>query len=247
MTKLFEDDLEDEIEVETIIPDDEPLKPFMEKYHDQKGVAKAIVEKDTFINKLKRENAELRAENLTRSKVEETVDRLLSSRATPSSEPAVTDPANPTNEGKPTGLTEEQVLKMIEATEAQKKSAENVNLTKKLMVEAFGAGWQNILVQRAKDLGESKEFFDVLAQRNPQAVLKLVGAPEVQGEKKQPSLFNGGLNTTSDMLKGGNAGTLRNQAYYDNLRKTMKVNFLPSNLQAQMHKDAIAQGPAFFT
>lgn len=246
MTKLFDDTVEQETPV-VEIPDDIPLKPFLERYHDDKGIAKAIVEKDNFIATLKKENADLRAENLSRQRVEETVDRLLASKNTPPVTEVVTDPTGKTAElpqTNATGLTQEQVMRILEDNENKKREATNVAETQRLLKESFGPEWQKMLIERGKALGETKEFFDSLARRNPQAVLALLGGEKKAAPAAQPTLFAGGVNTTQQSLNTQSG--VRNKSYYDKLRKDMNVKILPNHIQVQMHADALKLGEAFF-
>jgi hypothetical protein len=246
--KLFEDEeIVDNNDIQ--IPEEEPLKPFLEKYKDPMGIAKALLEKDRFINQLKSETAGLRSELTTRSRVEETVDRLLNNKPITQNTPAATDPAgtNGTGDGSSTkGLTEEDVRKLLEAERAKLTAEKNVEIAKSKLQETFGADWQKVLVQKGKEIGESAEFFDALARKNPNALLALVGSQQAQKPASQPSLTGGSVNTTQSALGSGQS-VVRDQKYYNALKaKLGPAEFFKPAIQNQMHKDAIEQGPSFF-
>lgn len=245
MTKLFDDNVEETPEV-VEIPADAPLKPFLDKYKDEVGIAKALLEKDRFIKQLQTETAGLRSELTTRSSVEEALDRLLSTNKPPST-PTATDPAGTTNADASSvkGLTIEEVQRLLEEKEAKTRESANLALVKAKLTEVFGTSWQQELIKKGKEIGESAEFFEALAKKNPNALLAIVGKPANQPQS--PNLSQGSVNTTQQAL-GGTTGTVRNQSYYDNLKKTMKpAEYFSPKIQNQLHQDALKLGEAFFT
>ncbi len=244
--KLFDDNLDDNEEV-IQIPDDDPLKPFKEKYHDDKGIAKALVEKENFINQLKKETAGLRSELASRSKVEETVDRLLSMKTTDSnSNPPAQNGGQPaTSNASETkqGLTIEEVEALLTKRQADAQAAQNLEVTKQKLQETYGNDWQKVVAKKGKEIGESAEFFDALARKNPNALFALLGTPEKK--PSAPSLFDSTVNTTSQVLNTDSSGD-RNFAYYEKIRKQNAAEYWSPRVQNQLHKDALRLGPAFF-
>lgn len=245
--KLFDDELLDDDNEEQIeLPEDEPLKPFLEKYKDEAGVAKALAEKEAFINRLKRENAELRVDLTGRSKVEEIVDRLLNKQNSNENNEGNTN-SNQNSDGNSSSvknLTEEDVQNIL-ARERSKMAAEaNVQKAKDMLEGTFGSEWQKVVAKKGKEIGESREFFDALAAKNPNALLALLGAPE----KKPPqqSLFDNSVNTQQLTLANQTNTGVRNQKWYDALKAKDPVAYRSPAMQVQRHKDAIAQGASFF-
>lgn len=248
--KLFEeDDLQDK-EVAIVVQDDEPLKPFLEKYKDEKNLALAIVEKDRFIAQLKGENAELRTEVTSRGRVEEVVDRLLAQKTqeTQNSGGNQSAQSQGNESSSKSGLTEDDVRNILERERSKITSEANVEKTKQLLKEQFGSDYAKVLVARAKELGESAEFFDALARKNPIAVMALVSSVKHDPKPKQEmSLFNTGVNTTQQALNINSQSGLRDKTYYDAMKKKIGMaEFMKPAVQNQMHKDALSQGPSFF-
>lgn len=243
MTKLFTDvDLEDPVEIE--IPEDAPLKPFLEKYKDEKGVAKAIVEKDTFINRLQRENAEFRAKQVNEGNVAEIVDRLLASR-TPTPNPELgTPPGSQQSEQPqtPSGLSIADVEKLLAQKEQQTVAQQNAAYVKTELEKLYGPNWAAEVKKRAKELGETTEYVEVLAQTKPTLMLKLF-APQAEGPK--PTLFQSSVNTTAATLNA-NSNTQRTMKYYQALRAKDPEGYKKPAVQNQMHKDALQLREAFF-
>lgn len=243
MTKLFtDDDLEDPVEIE--IPDDAPLKPFLEKYKDEKGVAKAIVEKDTFITRLQRENAEFRAKAVNEGNVAEIVDRLLASR-TPTPNPELgTQPGSQQSEQPqtPSGISIADVEKLLAQKDQQNAAKTNATVVRQELEKLYGQNWVSEVKKKAKDLGESLEFMETLAQTKPAVMLKLFTTVT---EPPRAPLFNNTVNTTAATL---NAGTnqQRTMKYYQDMRAKDLVRYNSPAVQNQMHKDALQLREAFF-
>jgi hypothetical protein len=260
--KLFND--EDLFEDTTLdppvdIPEDDPLKRYREKYTDDKGVAKALAEKDAFIERLKRENAEQRADSVAREKVEEIVDRLLNNSnagnrgvgnqpsdvtAKDTDNPALKDTTKPT-------ITEADVQRILQQERARDKETANVEMTKRQLEEKLGADWKQKMVVAAKALGETPEFFDALAKRNPQAVLALVQKPNGDDQKTAAPSGNASLFASGSVKPEGlgpaGTGSARDQAYYGKLKKSLSYSeYWSPKVQNQLHKDALALGDRFF-
>lgn len=245
--KLFDDDLLEDDEIETVtIPEDEPLKPFLDKYKDESGLAKAILEKENFINKLKRENAELRVDMQGRSKVEEIVDRLLSQRNKNEEDGGNTNTnQNPPNDSSSVkSLTEEDVQKILDRERSRIQAEANITKSKQMLEETFGADWQKVIARKGKEIGESREFFDAMAAKNPNALLALLGPPQKQTSSQ--SLFESSVNTTALTLDSQSNTGVRNKKFYDTLKVKDPAKYRTPAIQVQMHKDAIAQGVSFF-
>lgn len=242
MTKLFtDDDLEETPEV--VIPDDAPLAPFLEKYKDEKGVAKAIVEKDTFITRLQRENAEFRAKAVNEGNVAEIVDRLLASRNTPNPELG-TPPGSQQSEQPqtPSGISIADVEKLLAQRDQQNAAQTNAGTVRTELEKLYGPNWVNEVKKKAKEMGESLEFMETLAQTKPAVMLKLfTTVPEPQ----RAPLFNSSVNTTAATLNTGQA-TQRTMKYYQALRAKDPKQYDTPKVQNQMHKDALQLREAFF-
>ena len=242
MTKLFTDtDLEDPVEI--VIPDDAPLTPFIEKYKDEKGVAKAIVEKDTFIARLQRENAEFRAKAVNEGNVAEIVDRLLASRTpTPTPELGTPPGSQQSEQPTPSGLSIADVEKLLAQKEQQNAAKTNAGLVRNELEKLYGDNWVNEVKKKAKEIGESLDYMEVLAQTKPAVMLKLF-TPATEAPK--PTLFNSSVNTTAAVL-GANAPSDRTMKYYNALKAKNSAEYWKPAVQNQMHKDALRLGEKFF-
>ncbi len=242
MTKLFTDvDLEDPVEIE--IPT--TLQPFIEKYKDEAGVAKAIVEKDTFIARLQRENAEFRAKQVNEGNVAEIVDRLLASRNTNTPNPELgTPPGSQQSETPqtPSGISIADVEKLLAQKDQQNAAKTNAIQVRQKLEELYGQNWVAEVKKKAKEIGESLDYMEVLSQTKPAVMLKLF-TPATDAPR--PTLFNSSVNTTAATL-GVNPATDRTMKFYQAVKAKNEKEYWTPKVQNQLHKDALRLGEKFF-
>jgi hypothetical protein len=152
------------------------------KYRDPDAVAKAILAKDQFIEALKRENAEMRQTVSERTNMEEFLERLEAAKTPSSPSTPVTTPRE--QDGKEAAVTPEAVLKLIEEREAKKQVDANLNEVTKQLKVAFGANWKQEVQKKAEQLGTDTKWLTSVAAKSPQAVFKLLGVEQVQGNRE---------------------------------------------------------------
>jgi len=170
------------------------------KFKTQEDLAHAAIEKDRFIEQLKRETKGLREEldralkdKNTDKRLEEIMTRLNQPTAQPSTE--VTTPLERTA----TAPTQEDVAEIVRkalANEFETRSAqENANKVIQQLKSAFGDNYATRLEQRTQELGLSKAEMNALAARSPQAFMELVNPGKAQVRHQEPP--RSGLNTLS--------------------------------------------------
>lgn len=247
MSKLFNDDTTT-VEETIVIPTDDPLAPFKAKYTDEAGIAKALVTKEEYIKRLERENAEARVELAARSNVEDVVDRLLKSKpATPLTPPGETNPQGQQTGSQPQtstqGLTAEDVEKLLAQREQEATAKANQKYTIEKLTERYGKDYVSVVQAKAKEMGESMEFFETLAQTRPAVLLNLLGpAPAQQQSTFKPQT----VNTTGQTL-GMQNSPVRTEKYYQELKKRIPISeYLSPKIQNQRYADSMKLGEAFF-
>jgi hypothetical protein len=147
------------------------------RYQTNDDVAKAVAEKDRFIEQLKREAAEAR-EALTKRMNEETfVDRLEQLAKPPS--PEVAPQADRRDEGTP-AVTPELVDQIIEQREVAKLRASNRNAVSKKLAEVFGSDWKAKVQAKARELDVGTEYLTSVAEQSPAAFYNVMGIAEAR-------------------------------------------------------------------
>jgi hypothetical protein len=217
------------------------------KFSDNEALAKSIVHKDSFIERLKAEQAGLRQELNTRVKMEEFIDKMntLSQVKSPSNGQ---DSPGRTTEDNPKGLTDEDLNKLLDTKlserEKQLKATLNVEQVKQKLQEALGPQYATKLEQMTNTLGLSREYLNSIASTSPAAFLKLVGIEE---KKSRDDIFTPPPRSqvNPDTQVSFNSGS-RNVKYYENLFNNDPEKYWSPKVQNEMHADRKKLGARFY-
>lgn len=216
------------------------------KFADPEALARGKVEADSFIETLKREKQEAvqLATELQREKAKlegklsilERLERQPSSNSETPLTPQVPNPEPPLK-----GLTEEDVLKVVEQSKNAERMARNKSEVDAVLAKQLGADAPAYLAQKAAELGIDKASLNQLALTSPNAFYSMIGInpnPSTGNTRYVPS----GPGATPSASK-----EIRNNSYYEKLKKEMGV--LPFirdvGLQQQRHRDMQALGDAW--
>lgn len=219
------------------------------KYRDVQVAARSIVEKDSFIERLKAENAVMRSSLKGEQKMDEFLDKLNSYKPAPPG--SATNPVTIPDESSqsqhlnitPKALSLEEVQALLDKREEEKKKQANIDFAASAVQKAFGANSGVVLLQKATELGVTKEYLTRLAAESPQAFLKLVEAD------KSPQGGPGFISSTTNTAAFKASSNEKNKAYYDNLKKQMGITKFVADkrLQNEMHTQSQKLGAAFFS
>lgn len=210
------------------------------KYKTNDDAAKAIVEKDRFIEQLKSETAELRREIQSRPTVDraqEILDRLetLRTPATERIEPTVSERVVETS-----GLTLDDVDRLLTEREKKRLATQNVEVVKSELIKMYGSDYSKVLKSLAEKLSVSDDFLTSTAATSPQAFLRLITT------EKAPSGFTAPSSSVLTQDYSPSGGVNQKKSYYDKLRETDKKAYFSTAVQNQMYKDAIALKDEFY-
>ncbi len=153
------------------------------KYKDQEALAKAYFEGDSFIERLKAEQAEIRKDLEQRLTLEQLMDRIEKKKSSDGNEAPnqerVNEESNQNENRKEISQDdiEELVNKKLQQVEANRSRTQNVNAAKEQLKETFGNSWEYELSKVAKDMGVTADWLTDVAARSPSALMKLVGQP----------------------------------------------------------------------
>lgn len=220
------------------------------KYKDLSAAAKALLEKDRFIERLKAENAEVRGALKGESKMDEFLEKLRAAQNSGTASNSVTSQGEPftnqnqsNNQTPSKALTVEEVQKLMEERERGAREEANLAASIQKVKEAFGANYKAVMTAKADELGMPQEYLLNLAKTQPKAFAKLVEADvATQGRGNTPT---SSVNTAA--LNGKRNGEKTNE-YYKALRKQIgDAEFFKPSIQNQLHKDAMRLGEAFFS
>lgn len=211
------------------------------KYRDPDAVAKAVLEKDRFIEQLKAENATAREELRSRTNLEEIVNQLKAGRTPqPNTETPPTQRQDPVVEPQPSEDLDVKLRKLLEAEKSKDNKLRNIETATNGLKERFGADYKQTLSSIVNELGVSQEFIDDLAATSPSGFLKLVDSVKAPDDRR-PVAPPVNRAPTPNTHTGR-----RNKAYYDEIRRTNINEYLSPKVQQQLYKDAMEQGENFY-
>jgi uncharacterized protein YdcH (DUF465 family) len=225
------------IDNETVEPKFDDLVGEGKRYKTPDEIAKAKLHADTHIDRLEKENAELRAYTQQAKKLEDLIAKLEANPGTSKDELPVT-PERPVSQAT---LTEADVLSMVDKhvteKETKRTKTQNIEEAKKQLRAVFGDKYAEVLKSRSSELGISIERMTALAEESPNALIKLVvqeGSGERLSSPPRSSLRTDGKVTT------------RNYAFYQNMRKEDPRKYFSKEVSWQRMKDAESMGDAFY-
>lgn len=208
------------------------------KYKTLQDAAKALVNKDNFIDQLKRENqlARTAAEKLqdelkTRKTLQEFLDQM---NTTQRQAPPPANNQKDDGEVDDNEFTPDKIKRLVEETIAQKSQAqreqENLDVVKQKLIEAYGPRYETKLRERTQELGMTEQDLTGMAMRTPKAFLSLV----VPQSTNTGSLFTpptNGINMES--MRSGNRDS-KTWSYYENIRKTDARTYYSPKIHNEM-------------
>lgn len=212
------------------------------KFKTPQDLAKSKAEADAFIERLKTEQAGLRAELKTRVSLQEFMDKM---NTTPQSSATNQETPSTATGEEPKPITVADLDNILEQRDQQRKQVQNLDFTKQKLIEAWGPSYATELKKRAQDLGGlGPEFLDDLAKKQPNAFLKLLDVTPIQVETPvQNTLFSppqSSVRTTS--VTNNN----KDWKYFENLRKNNPSQYWSAETQNDMFNNAKALGENFY-
>lgn len=209
------------------------------KYKTNDDVAKAIVEKDKFIETLKSETAALRQElsaRPTADRSQEILDRLEALNTKPATpQPAPSEPAR----AEVKGLSEEDVLRLLNERDQKRLAQQNVETVKSELNTKFGPQYGQVLKSLADKMGVGTSFLETVAAQSPAAFMKLIdGAQPTEPYVAAPT------SQVSATFVPSPSGA-KPRSWYVKLRATDKAKYDSASVQTQMMKDAMELREAF--
>lgn len=241
MSDLFE---QDATPVEA--PKFEDLVGEGKKFSSPDELARAKMEADAFIEKLKNETAEMRAELQSRLTLEELMEKIPSAQPAPS---ANHDQLNAPDKGQEPGSPEPVVditetVKSLLAEEKQKERREaNIEKTRQGLKERFGPDYNQKLATIAEQLEVSKEFLTGMAATSPSGFLKLIDSVAAPDDKRPMATPPA---SSTNPAAAAASGVKKNNAYYRELRRTDPKRYFSRQVQNEMHQQVMKMGAAFY-
>lgn len=212
------------------------------KFKTVQDLAKSKAESDAFIERLKAEQAGLRAELKTRVSLQEFMDKM---NTTPQSSATNQETPSTATGEEPKPLTVADLDTLLDQRDQLRRQNQNLDFTKQKLIEAWGPDYAAELKKRAQDLGGlGPEFLDDLAKKQPNAFLKLLDVSTTKTEAPaQNSIFSPPAST---VRISNTVNTTKDWNYYEKMRKTNASNYWSPEVQNEMFNAAKTLGDNFY-
>lgn len=208
------------------------------KYKTPEDLAKAVHEKDRFIQRLQEENAEARQAVTRQLTIEEILTQIKS--ATPPVNPS-TPPEPRVPDQQQTPDVNEIVKQALNQREAENRHARNLEQVTQKLLDKFGADAQLHINKKAQELGVSVEYLQNQAKDNPNVFYRLIDIDR-QTQITPPTPAPTGRQAAN--LPPANSG-IRDLAYWQKLKAQDPKKYFSQEMILQRFKDeerAIKEG-----
>jgi hypothetical protein len=208
------------------------------KYKTNQDLGRTVVEKDAYIKRLERENAE-KLEDIKQLQTTKNLEDILNQIEVLRTQP----PSNGNNQRREaeqmqtTGLTSAEVEALIQKREMVNQQRVNRESVQKKLRETYGKDYVSKVEDAATQLGMTIEHLDSVAVQNPNAFYRLMGMDQTTQRKADDfSPPKSRLNFDSSTSSSGK----KNFAYYEDMRKKKPSEYHSIKIQNEMHNEALA-------
>jgi hypothetical protein len=203
------------------------------------ALAKRLRDKDSFIEQLKSEKAEVVTQLRARTSLEEITERIAR-QAQQAPDPDSKRVADPLAPPEPEDISA-KVLKILQEEKTKANRDGNVERSRAGLRERFGADYNLYLKKASAELGVSEKFLADLAATSPDGLLKTIDAlnlKDTETGSPPPS--------SVDTSKQYNQTVRKNKAYYSKMLKDDRSRYFSAAIQSEIHAEAMRQGDKFF-
>lgn len=235
MADVFGDQpINDDVTLDTLVGDGK-------KYSDANNLAKAYANAESFLEDLKRENAQLRAQKDAKELNLDKPDGNLEQRQP---DRASVDTPKPQLNDKDLRMLVSEELQNLNETQRFER---NVQSTAERLIAEFGSGTkaQEAVQNKANELGVSPEWLRDAAARSPNAFYATMGLPNESAIS--PTSRETPVPKNELRLNPNVSSDKRSYAYYQGMKKENKTAYYSASVQAEMQKQARELGDAFYT
>lgn len=228
------DELFQQVDIETQEVDLDPVEQLVgegKKFQSVQDLARAKLEADRFIERLKQEAAELRQEVSRQMTIEEIMTQIKNSQTPQAPQQSLTpEPRQP--EVQDTPDIESVVEQLLSKKEAEKRQKENERVVADKLTSTFGQDAQLHLNKKARELGVSLEYLKGLAKESPQVFFRVTG---LDAPAPQPAPVSVAPQSRVQALPQGTGA--RDKAFYERLKAQDRAKYFHPDTQLQLYKD----------
>lgn len=207
------------------------------KFKDNEALARGKIESDRFIEKVLREQHELRKELDSRLSMEELVQKLGKTASTPGTPSGLESPSIPTPNVMPTkaDVDPNEIASIVKNTMTQEytklQQEKNIKSVAAELKKAWGDNWVGRLREVGNQLDLTEAQMDTLAKTAPKALLSSV-LKETSKVDNTKFVAPKSSITSIPQSQDGNGWS-----WYEKLRKESPREYYSQRVQMQLHKD----------
>jgi hypothetical protein len=220
------------------------------KYKTHDEFAKSFLHKDKHIQRIERENAELRAKVTNEKTIETLLEQLTaksSANSAPNNDQTNVDVDKKTPDLRPEDIVS-RVLQELDTRTTAAKQQENLRTVQKTLGQLYGREYAAKLEEIVQDSEFPRDTLDDLAKKSPKAFFRAIGVNPDQVKSNPNSLFGTPPSPAFDSGKQntGRPTGVRDNRFYENLRAKDPKRFNSPEVQVARMKDAEKLGDKFF-
>jgi hypothetical protein len=215
------------------------------KFATVEDLAKGKWESDEkFIPQLLQEKRDMEKKLATSLTLEEFLTKQTSTapQSTPTPKPA--SEGNVITPQVTNTISEDKIKELVQETFTikQKEAVQSSNLevVRSELQKVWGKDYLEKISRKAKELSLDPRSMDVLAATNPKAFLAMINPQNPQSQ------INQSLPPASSRSVSSSHSGVKDQAYWDKIRKEDRSYYYSADGTAQRHRDAREIGDAFF-
>ena len=219
------------------------------KFKDIAALAYGKMNSDVHTARLEKELKELREDLAKRVTLEEVLTKINQNKQNEqpvNNQNPETHSAPSLNKDELDKIIAEAVTKRVSQTQAERDAQAAFDQVKNALTKEWGAGWQEKLESKRKELGLGQDWMTQLAGSQPKAFLTLVGvnAPQTVGAVSPFDVSAAGVNSSA-LSASGHRGE-KTASYYQKLRQTDPAKYHSKAIQQEIYNQAMKLGEAYF-
>lgn len=217
------------------------------KFQDPESLAKGKLEADRYIEELKGQLNQYK-EQADRSMSMESFLTKLEERSKPAESPTQQEQvAQPNDQNQAATITEDQInaivaSKLNEVTDLQRREA-NAQAAIEGLKKLNKSGED--IASVAREMGVTNEFMQEMAEKSPQAFLKVMGAETSSSDSPNPLPTGNAPPSSRSQVFQPQSGE-KNWKYYQEMRKKDLNRYMSAEVQQEIYKAAMEKGPDFY-
>lgn len=204
-------------------------------------MAKRKIDSDNFIKRLQNENSGIRQDLATRTTLEQFLEKMnTKTETTPKIDLANVPDNQPATPVDPNAIKQLIAQSLNEEREVRKQN-DNFQMVVDYLQVNIGDSYPQVLEEKRKELGLSREYMENLARTQPKVLLSLVAVPN----EKQSIFGNNPKQTSLTELQPKKTNNTKGFSHFKKMRQEDPAKYWSPAVQNEMFRLTSEQGETF--